>query len=118
MKFLGNGVVFTVIYIIFMIPTYLLPYFGSNSSLLNAGAAAADMGLSPQAIAHLVCLAVLVIVTWFRGVYTGKQWLVILPIIAALFDVVPGLSFIPFVPTVMHLFVLIKGASASPEKVG
>ena len=113
MKFLGNGVVFAIVYIIFMIPTYILPYLGSNSSLINAGTTAAGMGLSPAAICHLLSLLVLVVITWFRGAYVNQQWLVILPIIASLFDMVPGLSIVPFVPTVMHVFALVKGASES-----
>lgn len=116
MKFLGNGVVFAVLYIVFMIPTYLLPYVGSNSALVNAGGALAEQGLSPQSIAHVLCLGILILVTFFRGQYVGKVWLVILPILASVFDLAPGLSLIPFVPTVLHLFVLVKGVSDSPPQ--
>lgn len=116
MKFLGNGAVFATIYLLFMIPTYALPYFGSNSTVLNTTTSVGGFGLSPAAWAHLACLAVLIIITWFRGVHVKAQWLVILPIIAAVFEFAPGLNLIPFVPTVMHIFVLIKGASLSPDK--
>ena len=115
MKFLGNGIVFVVVYIVFMLPTYLLPYVGSNSAVLNAAGAAAETGTNPAMVLHLICLAVLVVATWFRGALVNMQWLVILPILAAIFDLVPGLSLIPLVPTVLHIFALVKGVSGTPQ---
>ena len=45
-KVLGNPVVFVLLYILFMLPTYYLPYVGSDSALIGAlgqvGAAAGD----------------------------------------------------------------------------
>lgn len=111
MKFLGNGIVFVVLYVVFMGPTYLLPYLGSNSSVVNTAGALADAGMNPATIFHLLSLAILIVITWFRGVLVKAQWIVVLPIIASIFDMAPGLSLIPMVPTVMHLFALIKGAS-------
>jgi hypothetical protein len=37
------------------------------------------------------------------------MWLVIFPILAAVFDLFPGLSAIPLIPTVMHLLAIILG---------
>jgi len=105
-----NGVVFFVIYLIFLIPTYLLPYVGSNSSIVNALGAAVGAGLSPQFWAHIAALFVLAVATWFRGCAIAKQWIVVFPVIAAVFDMTPGLSIIPLVPTAMHLVALIIGA--------
>lgn len=116
MKFLGNGVVFAVVYILAMIPTYLLPYLGSNSTVIGSVSAAAQEGLPIQTMGHLIALAILITITWFRGTLVGKQWLVIMPIIAGIFDMAPGLSVIPFVPTVMHVFALIKGVSENSIK--
>lgn len=115
MKYFANGIVFVVVYLIFMIPTYLLPYLGSNSAVVTGLGVAAEQGMSPQQIMHLASLAVLIGVTWLRGSYVKKNWLIILPIIAAVFDMMPGLNLVPFVPTVMHVFVLIKGIASSPE---
>lgn len=116
MKFLGNGVFFVITYVILMIPTYILPYFGSNSAIVNAAAAAAEQ-TSLQFILHLLFLIGLVVITWFRGKYVGQQWLVVIPFIALVFDLMPGLSVIPLVPTVMHILVIILGARATKQVV-
>lgn len=113
MKYLANGAVFAITYIVFMIPTYILPYLGSNSSVSTVAIASQD-GLILQTVMHLSALAVLVVITALRGQYVAKKWLVILPILAAVFDMTPGLNVIPLVPTVLHLFVLIKGVASSP----
>ena len=55
--------------------------------------------------------------TWLRGGLIDKRWLVIFPILAAFFDLVPGFNWIPLVPTVMHLLAIIlavAGTKASP----
>jgi hypothetical protein len=109
MKFLANAPVFVILYILFMLPTYYFPYLGSNSSALNAMGAAAGAGLNPAFYWHLIALLLLIGITWARGAYMGKKWLVIFPILAAVFDLVPGLSMIPLVPTVMHLLAIILG---------
>lgn len=117
MKYLGNNIVFVVIYLVFMGPTYLLPYVGSNSSITAAASVAGEQGLLPATIFHFICLVVLIVVTWFRGTLVKAQWIVILPIIAAIFDMAPGLSLIPMVPTIMHIFALIKGASLKAPEI-
>ena len=108
-KILGNPAFFVGLYIIFMVPTYLLPYMGSNSSVLNASGISAGAGMNPLFWLHLLALAVLVALAWFRGANVAKAWLVVFPILALVFDLVPGLSSIPLVPTVMHLFAIILG---------
>jgi hypothetical protein len=96
-----------------MVPTYLLPYLGSNSLALNAAAAAGGFTLSPQFWLHLVSLLVLWVLAFARGSLVSKAWIIIFPILATVFDLVPGLSSIPFVPTVMHLLAIIIGVSSS-----
>ena len=118
MKFLGNAVMFVILYFLFMVPTYLLPYMGSNSAVLNAAGTAAGAGLSPLFWYHLGSLVVLCVVAWLRGALIEKSWLIIFPILAALFDLMPGLSYVPHVPTVMHIFVIILGVigkKAAPQ---
>ena len=114
MKFLGNGVLFVLTYIVFMIPTYILPYFGSNSAALNTLGVAADAGINPMTWIHVGAMLVLVTITWFRGSLVDKRWLIIFPVLAMAFDFVPGLSIIPLVPTVMHLLAIIMGVAARP----
>lgn len=108
-KIVINPAIFTVLYIVFMVPTYMLPYMGSNSSVLNASGVSAGIGMNPMFWLHLLALAILIALTWFRGGNVAKVWLVIFPILALIFDLVPGLSSIPLVPTVMHLLAIILG---------
>jgi hypothetical protein len=109
MKYLANTFVFVTIYILFMLPTYYLPYLGSNSTAVNALGAAAGAGLNPAFYLHLGALLVLVVITWLRGTFIKKKWLVIFPILASVFDLAPGFSMIPLIPTAMHLLAIILG---------
>ncbi len=109
MKFLGNTFVFVVLYLLFMIPTYFLPFVGSNSAVVGAMGAAADAGINPAFWLHLGSLLGLITASWFRGALIAKQWLIIFPILATVFDLMPGLNIIPLVPTVMHLLAIILG---------
>ncbi len=106
---IGHGVTYVILYMLFMIPTYILPFFGSNSSLAHA-----SIGLgNPGFWLHLLSLAVLVGLCWVRGEIVNKQWLIIFPILAAIFDLVPGLNFIMLIPTLLHLAAIIVGVIAS-----
>ena len=110
MKFLGNAVVFVALYLVLMIPTYYLPYLGSNSAVMGA-VIIAEVGFNPYFWLHLAALLALVVITWFRGVLIDKKWLLIFPLLATVFDLAPVLSAIPLVPTVMHLLAIILGVS-------
>lgn len=110
MKLFRNTAIFVVVYIIGMLPTYILPYFGSNSLIISAVAAAVGFGLSPQTWAHLWSLAFLIAITWARGPFAGRGYLVVFPVLAAAFDMVPFLSMIPFVPTILHIIAIVLGA--------
>ena len=109
-KALGNAPIFVIAYIIFMLPTYYLPYLGSNSSILQGTAAAAGAsGGGFFFMLHLGAMLALCFFCWVRGAYVAKGWLVIFPILAIAFDFVPGLSLIPLIPTWMHLAAIILG---------
>ena len=109
LKALGNAPVFVIAYILFMLPTYYLPYLGSNSAVVGALGAAAGAGINPAFWVHLAAMLVLCFLCWVRGAYVSKAWLIIFPILAVVFDFVPGLSAIPLIPTVMHLLAIIMG---------
>ena len=114
MKVISKTPVFVVLYILFMIPTYFLPYAGSNSIIVGTAAAeAGDMHLAFWL--HLITLLALIRIAWSRGSLIGKGWLVIFPILAAIFDFIPGLSSIPLIPTVMHLLAIILGVIVATE---
>jgi len=118
MKFLGNTVVFVILYVIFMLPTYYLPYLGSNSAVIGALGATAEAGINPAFWPHLGALIILIIIMWFRSVLVDAKWLVLFPILATIFDLAPALSSIPFIPTVMHLLAIIFGAKAVIQIAG
>ena len=111
MKFLGNAIVFVALYLVLMIPTYYLPYKGSNSAVMGAIMASAEAGINPYFWLHLAALLALVVITWLRGALIDKKWLLIFPLLATVFDLAPLLSSIPLVPTVMHLLAIILGVS-------
>ncbi len=110
-----SALLFFVVYVVFLVPTYILPYAGSNSAFVNALGAAAGIGMSPQFWAHVACLFVLVAITWLRGCSVNKQWIVIFPAIAGIFDLTPGLSLVPLLPTLMHVIALVMGVRGSKE---
>jgi len=117
MKFLGNAVVFVILYVLFMLPTYYLPYLGSSSAVVGTIGAAADAGINPAFWLHLGSLIALVVIAWFRGVFVDKKWLIIFPILAIVFDLVPILNWIPLIPTVMHLLAIILGVVGAKATV-
>lgn len=117
MKILGNATVFVILYILLMLPTYYLPYVGSNSSLTGAASLATQGGMLPAFWLHLGLLIALVVITWFRGTLIDKKWLIIFPILAAVFDLAPALSLIPLIPTVMHLLAIILGVVGTKAPV-
>lgn len=113
-KALGNAPVFVVAYILFMLPTYFLPYVGSNSSILHGiDAAARGKSLNFAFWLHMGSMLILCGFSWVRGAYVNKNWLIIFPVLAIVFDFVPGLSAIPLVPTVMHLLAIILGVAGA-----
>lgn len=109
LKFVANTVTYVVAYVLLLAPTYLLPWLGSNSSVLNTAGAASGAGLHPLLLLHVAFLGALVLLAWARGKYIEKSWLFGLPLAAAFFDIVPGLSLIPLAPTVLHLAAIIVG---------
>jgi uncharacterized membrane protein (GlpM family) len=118
-KALANPIFFVIAYVVFMLATYFLPYGGSNSAVIQGTAAGMK---APQAghfqllfWLHLGSVAVLCLLAWLRGSRVGKAWLVIFPVIAGIFDLIPGLSLIPLIPTVMHICALIMGARGAPR---
>lgn len=117
----ANPVTYAVGYLAFMLPTYVLPYFGSNSHLLRttAQAISTDVGrggssaLSVPFYLHLLCLAALVALGAARGRQIGKPWLAVFPGLAFAFDMLPVLTLIPLVPTAMHLAAIIVGVAVA-----
>ena len=116
---MGNGPTYLIGYLLFMTPTYVLPYFGSNSVAANSVLAAADAssndvsGLNILLFVHLICLAALCLLAYIRGDLISKKWIVVFPILATFFDMMPGFNWIPLIPTFMHIAAIIVGVSGT-----
>lgn len=117
-----NGPLFFLGYLPFMLATYVLPYGGSNSAVVQGLAAGTN---APQAghfqllfLLHLGSVGALCLLTWLRGNGADKGWIVIFPLLAGVFDLVPGLNWIPLVPTAMHVCALVTGARARAIDMG
>lgn len=95
-----------------MLPTYVLPYFGSNSSAINLVSAGLGLGPTPFWWLHLWALLVLIVIAWIRGGWIGKRYLMAFPFAATIFDLVPGLNMVPLVPTFFHVCALAVGIKA------
>lgn len=111
-----NAIVFVVTYLILMVPTYVLPYFGSNSAIVNAISAAVGLGMTPQWWAHAWSLVMMCLLAWARGGVAGRAWLPVLPALATAFDLIPVLSSIPFLPTLLHIGTLLAGLIGAPAR--
>jgi len=109
---MSNAVVYCLAYVFLLVPTYILPYFGSNSVIASAIHKGFLGSLYPLFWIHLSFSIALCLIAWLRGPYVARNWLVTLPSLAAAFDLVPGLSLVPLVPTVLNVLAIILGAMA------
>jgi hypothetical protein len=107
-----SATAYVLSYLVLMLPTYVLPYFGSNSAVLGMFSSAIRGSLIPMPPwwMHVWCLVALIVLNWLRGHVVNKKYLAVFPFVAAFFDMTPGLSSIPLIPTVMHLIGLVLGA--------
>ena len=110
MRKLFNGAgPFVGLYLLAMFPTYVLPYVGSNSSLMNAAALASGIGMNPAFWLHLLASSMLVFFAFLRGRAIERSWLPLFPFLALVFDLVPGSNWVPLVPTICHLKTISFG---------
>ncbi len=111
-----NAFFYVAGYLALMVPTYVLPYFGSNSIIANGIGAAVGRGMTPFWWLHVWALVMLALMAFSRGRHISKTFIVVFPITATVFDMTPGLSLMPFVPTAMHLIALGLGAIGHAPK--
>lgn len=96
---------FLIIYLIFMVFTYLWR-FAFIGAAFQDGADIAGMGNTMIAL-MLLSYAIMAYVAYSRGKAIDKGYLVAFPIVGAVFDLI--LIFIPFVPTVMNIITIVLG---------
>ena len=110
-----NTFAYVGLYLLVMIPTYVLPYFGSNSVLASAIHKGVSGSIYPLFWIHLSFSLGLCLLAWLRGESIAKAWLVVLPVVATVFDLVPGLNVVPLVPTALNICAIIFGAKRQVE---
>ena len=123
-------VVGVILFILLLVPIYVLPWVSVGSSAVAAMAATdAPIGeVDEQAafhdivdfmkfwIAEGICYVLLLAVTLVFA--RGARWTAALIAFAAAFDLLPILDFIPFVPTVMFILAFVFMAKARPPHSG
>ncbi len=82
------------------IPAYVLPYYGSNSSIANAAYYLMRQDLLVTFWVHLFCYGIAILLMWQAQQGVKKAW-VAAPLLAAVFDLTPGLSSLPLIPTLL-----------------
>ncbi|PPC94167.1 MAG: hypothetical protein CTY33_05060 [Methylotenera sp.] len=104
-KAFANKNLFMISYIICLLPTYFLGYAGivENGLALNA--------ITISSILYMLSMAVIWGICFARGVLIGKEWLVLIPTVAFIFNLTPALTAIPFVPYEYHLLAIILGVA-------
>ncbi len=112
-KALANTAIFVIAYLLFMIPAYLT-YVDSSSTMLMRHSINIHI-LNLALVIHLGSMLILCVICHIRGVFIGKPWLILLPMIAIAFEFLPALSAIPYVPSVYHLLAIIIGISTTSD---
>jgi hypothetical protein len=102
------------LYTVFVLPTYFLPYVGSNSQTLWPGTGATEFRLQPF-LMHVVVLGVLITLAWLRGSVISRSWIVIFPVAAGVIDFAPSLSTAPILATLLHVSALVLGVTGKGE---
>lgn len=99
-----SGIKFGLLYLIPMFVTYILRPMFVIGSAQNGGEGVSLAGIN---ITFLICYSVMILLTYKRGKLIDKNYIVVFPIIGALFDII--LAFVPFIPTVMNVIVYVMG---------
>lgn len=103
-KAFANTRLFTVTYLILVLPTYYLAY----SSLIETGASLSSLNM--PSILYILSMVAIWVICLIRGAIIGKNWLVLIPTVAFVFNLTPALSAIPIVPYAYHLLAILIGA--------
>ena len=105
-----NPAVFLSIYLVMVLATYVLPYFGSNSWSI---ASISRQTGSPIGLfyvwfsMHTLTYVVMAGLAYFAGKETNKLWLIAFPIMGAIFDLAPTINMIPLVASVLNIVGLV-----------
>ena len=109
-KALANTTIFTLVYVLLMIPAYLT--YVDSSSTISSGSLGINI-VSLPLLLHFGSMLMLCYICFVRGKLIGKSWLGFIPLIAIAFEFLPALSAIPLVPSVYHLLAIVIGSFAT-----
>ena len=107
---LSNPAVFLSIYLVTVLATYILPYFGSNSwagAQLISKSGGNLVYFYFWFTVHTLCYAVMGFLAFKVGKQGNKTWLVTFPILGAIFDLAPTINMIPLVASVLNIVGLV-----------
>lgn len=102
-KAFENRTLFVITYIILLLPTY----FSSYAGVVENGLAAMPF----SSLLYVLSMMAIVAICFARGALIGKHWLVLIPVVAFIFNLTPALTAIPFVPFVYHVLAITLGAA-------
>lgn len=96
-KAISNSKIFMLIYLILLLPTYW--------GLADSGA------IEPGSIFYILSMAAIFAICMIRGEMIAKKWLVLIPLVAFLLDLMPAFSAISFTTYLYHLLAMIIGVA-------
>jgi len=94
----SNTRLFMIAYLVLALPTYL-----ADAGMIERGA-----------MLYVLSMVGIFGICLVRGSLIGKNWLVLIPTVAFVFDLTPALAAISFVPYLYHALAILLGA-ASPS---
>ena len=94
---ISNPKVFVLIYLVLLAPTYL---------------GFADSGvIDTRVILYILSMAAIFAICMIRGDMIAKKWLVLIPLVAFVLDLMPAFSPISFTTYLYHLLAMILGVA-------
>lgn len=96
-KAISDTKIFVLIYLILLLPTYL--------DLADSGV----IGL--RSMLYILSMAAIFAICLIRGEMIGKKWLMLIPVVAFLLDLMPAFSTIAFTTYLYHLLAMIIGVA-------
>lgn len=107
--------VFLTSYLILLAATYILPYFGSNAWALAEAARRTNHSTSFFYFwfsVHALTYVGMGFLAYSAGKISNKTWLVVFPVIGAIFDLAPTLNMIPILSSILNIVGLVMSFKA------
>jgi hypothetical protein len=104
---------FLTFFLIAMVPTYIYRWIFVAGAIATGGNNASAMG-STATILLVISYAVMIYVSYKRGLVNDRKFLVAFPVAGAVFDILLG--FIPFIPTLFNILTIVFGVMKGKEE--